>query len=148
MFINKKIFALISLTILLTIPVAGLAIDFGTPPTVRTNADPNAATFITDFLGKILDYLWIIFIAFAVIMFMVAGFQFLTARGEAEGYGKAQKAVLWGVVGVIIAVAAFTIPFFIKNTISSSGNSNCDNGAWRTGGYASEDDCYNAYGGR
>lgn len=145
----KKIL-LLSLIALVAIPAIGVAIDFGRPPEVQDQPNAESANFVLNFLGSILDILWIIFIAFAIIMFIVAGFQFLAAQGEPEGLGKAKKAVLWGVIGVVVAIAAFTLPFFIKNTITpqQQGNSNCDNGAWQASGYTSEDDCYAAYGGR
>ncbi len=114
----KKIVLFLAISLVLVAPMLSLAapVDFGTPPTVQTA--PNNANFIGTFLGKILDLIWIIFIAYAIIMFLVAGFFFLKAQGEPAELATAKKFLLWGAIGVAVAVAAFTIPFFIRNTIS------------------------------
>lgn len=52
---------------------------------------------------------WIVFTAVAVIMFVVAGILFLTAHGEPEKIKTARSAVIWGVAGVIVGIAAFSI---------------------------------------
>lgn len=110
---NKKIVLLF--TALLITPITTLAVDFGTPPAVQTTVP---ASFIADKLGAVLDLIWIVFIAFAIIMFILAAFQFLSAQGEPDGIGKARKMVIYGIIGVAIAIAAFAIPFFIKNKVS------------------------------
>ena len=50
-----------------------------------------------------------IFGAIAVICFVYAGIQFLTAQGAPEKLKTAKAAVLWGVVGVVVGLAAFSI---------------------------------------
>ena len=61
--------------------------------------------------------LWQIFFGFAVIMFLVAGFMFLAGRGEVEKIKKAKDAVVWGIIGVIVGIIAFSIPLIIQNQI-------------------------------
>ncbi|OGZ66432.1 MAG: hypothetical protein A3C50_02465 [Candidatus Staskawiczbacteria bacterium RIFCSPHIGHO2_02_FULL_43_16] len=119
---RKIVLSLLTLLVLI-IPGIGLAAGpFGDAPGIVTNPNQlpggSFTVFFGNLIGKILDVLWIVFIAFAIIMFIVAGFQFLAAQGEPDGVGKARKFLLWGVIGVLVAVAAFTIPFFIRNTIS------------------------------
>lgn len=112
---SKKIALFFLVTMIWVAPFSVFAAEFGTPPAIQTN--PIDSSYIGNLIGKILDVIWIAFIAFAIIMFIVAGFQFLAAQGEPEGVGKARKFVLWGIIGVAIAVAAFSIPFFIRNNM-------------------------------
>lgn len=139
---TKKVFSILVISMLCLAPVTILAVDFGTPPVVQTNANPNAGTFISNLLGILLDLIWIIFVAFAIIMFIVAGFQFLGAQGEPDGVKKARNSLIWGAIGVAIAVTAFTIPFFIRNTVIPAATCNpacepgfvCTNGTCFVGG--------------
>lgn len=63
----------------------------------------------------IFNILWPIAMAFFIIMFVVAGFMFF---GNDPGRRvQARQAVLWGVVGVAVAVLAFSIPFIIKTQL-------------------------------
>lgn len=119
-FMNKKIVSLLAISILFVTPGIILAapVDFGTPPDVQINPiDPagNSPATLANIIGKALDLMWIVFIAFAIIMFMIAGFQFLSAQGEPDGVGKARKSVIWGSAGVVVAVAAFVVPFIIRS---------------------------------
>ena len=121
----KKIVVLFAVSAVLVAPVFVLADpdnQFGNPPAIQTESVSIA--FLTNMIGDILDLIWIIFIAIAIIMFLIAGFQFLAAHGEPEGLGKAQKSLLRGIVGVSVGVAAFTLPFFIRNKVSPVTDSN------------------------
>lgn len=105
------------------VPGIGLAAGiFGDAPGIVTQESQlpgggNAISFIALLIGKVLDLLWIVFIALSIIMFIVAGFQFLAAQGEPDGVTKAKKSVLWGAIGVAVAVAAFSIPFIIRSRL-------------------------------
>ncbi len=107
--INKKIIYVCIATALL-LPAVGLAVDFGTPP-VAQNLD------IPGILNKILDIVWPIFIGLAIIMFIVAGFLFLKAQGDPAETKTAQKAVMWGVVGIIVGILAFSIPRIVTSLL-------------------------------
>jgi len=109
---SKKIIALVSSGVLLALPLASvLAIRIGDPP-------PGAfAGSIVALVNIILNFIWPLFVGFAVIMFIVAGFMFLTARGDPEKTDTARQAILWGVVGIVVGILAFSIPFIIQRTI-------------------------------
>lgn len=72
---------------------------------------------IVPIFEKILDIVWGIFVALSIAMFLWAGFLFLTAQGEAAQVGNARKAVIWGVVGLIVAFFAFSITGIIKTVL-------------------------------
>ncbi|MEK7124755.1 MAG: hypothetical protein AAB877_03715 [Patescibacteria group bacterium] len=106
---NKKIVSIISSTALLAMPLMALAgVDFTTPSTQNIS--------LQALILKILDITWWIFVGIAVIMFIVAGVSFLTARGEPEAVGKARQFVIYGAVGIVVAVLAFSITLILRNT--------------------------------
>lgn len=72
-------------------------------------------------LSNIIEQIWIIFAAFAVIMFVWAGMLFLTASGDPSKLDKARKAVAWGVVGVAIGILAFSIVSIVSDILSGAG---------------------------
>lgn len=70
-------------------------------------------------INGILRLLWILFIAFAVIMFIIAGFNFLAAQGEPGKVKDARNALIWGIVGVVVGVIAFSLPFILQTVVTS-----------------------------
>ncbi|OGZ69451.1 MAG: hypothetical protein A3D44_03445 [Candidatus Staskawiczbacteria bacterium RIFCSPHIGHO2_02_FULL_42_22] len=109
---NKKIAYIVSAA-LLTLPLVTLAdIDPGPAPS------PNPGLAVVDIINKVLNFIWPIFVGFAVIMFVVAGFLFLTAAGEATKVASARQAILWGIIGVVVGILAFSIPFIVRNTLN------------------------------
>ena len=107
---NKKIIAS-TVTVLLTLPAVMLAFDPGTVP----NAAPGLT--INTLVDIIFSILWPVAVAFFIIMFVIAAFQFFTAQGDPGKVGSARQFVIWGIVGVVIALLAWSIPFIVRNTI-------------------------------
>lgn len=83
------------------LPIITLAQIGGSPPAVNFN--------LTQLGQNIANAAWIVFTILAVIMFVFAGILFLTAQGSAEKVATARQAFLWGMVGVVVAILAFTI---------------------------------------
>ncbi len=106
--IDKKY--IIILGVLLLLPVVVLA-----------NPPMPARGGITDIgvvIGNIIDVIWKIFVGGAVIAFIFAGFEFLTAQGEASKLTLARNAVIYGIVGIIVAILGFSMVMFIQSTIT------------------------------
>ncbi len=108
---NKKLIVLNSLALLIALPVSVLAFNPG--PIPATNASIN----VNDIIDVIFSILWPIAVAFFIIMFVIAGFMFATAQGDAEKVKTARNFVVYGVVGVIVALLAFSIVFIIRNQL-------------------------------
>lgn len=68
---------------------------------------------------SITNAIWIVFTIIAVIAFIVAGIIFLTAFGDAEKVRQARSAVIWGVVGIIVAILAYGITNMIRVIIGA-----------------------------
>ncbi len=109
----KKITIVLILALALTLPVAALAaIDPYTPP------EGNAS--IGDLEGlveSILRIMWVVFGAIAVIMFVTAGILFLTAMGAPEKVQAARSAFIWGIVGVVVGIIAYSILYIIGSAL-------------------------------
>jgi hypothetical protein len=109
---NKKIIIAASSALLLALPVAALAFSAG--PT------PNSVVLsVPQIIDLVLNFIWPIFGGFAVIMFLLAGFLFLTSQGDAAKVAQARQAVLWGVVGVVVGLIAFSIPLIVRVTLGN-----------------------------
>lgn len=103
---SKKLSTLSFAAILFIFPAISLAVALINPPGL-----------IPSFGGifdAIFGLLWPIFAAYAVIMFIIAGLQFLSARGEPSEVVKARQSVIYGSIGTALGILAFSIPFIIK----------------------------------
>ena len=109
---TKKIIAVSATALLMAMPLAALAgFDPGNQPNQVSTLNINTLIDI------IFSILWPIVVAFAIIMFILAAFMFFTAQGDPEKIKSARDAVLWGVVGMVVALLAFSIPFIVKNML-------------------------------
>lgn len=57
---------------------------------------------------------WPVFFGVSIIMFVWAGILFLTAQGEPDKLTSARKAVIWGIIGIFIAILGFSITNIIS----------------------------------
>ena len=63
---------------------------------------------------------WPVFFGASIIMIIWAGFLFLTAHGDPAKIITAQKAVIWAVVGIVVAIAAFSAVNIINKILPSA----------------------------
>ncbi len=107
---NKKLITLSIVSILLVLPIFTLAIN--------PIDQPQRGTFdIATAIDNIFGFIWPIFIAFAVLMFIFAGFLFLTAQGDPTKISSAKKALIWGIIGVAVGILSSSIPFIINGIL-------------------------------
>jgi uncharacterized BrkB/YihY/UPF0761 family membrane protein len=109
LFMNKKILLLILFCVIFLPVLTYAALDFSQP----SGNIGNVQNIVT----KILNPVWEVFVGFAVIMFVFAGILFLSSSGEPEKIKTARNAVLWGVVGIVVGILAFSIMTIIKTAI-------------------------------
>jgi len=95
----KKIFLSLLTIGILALPMVGLAVTPTEPPE-RTGQET------IDVLDTVMKYVYAVFLVVAVICFIIGGFYFITSAGDPEKVGKGRSFVLYGVIGVIIAVLA------------------------------------------
>jgi uncharacterized membrane protein YjfL (UPF0719 family) len=108
---QKVILSLVILSVML-VPVMALAAF-----TVPAEPTTTSASFkdIIDKVGTIVSYA---FMALTVLLFVYAGVKFLLAGGAPEKVAEARTAAIWGVVGVIVIVLAYSIISVVQTLIS------------------------------
>ncbi len=78
----------------------------------------NPGTWINDILTHLLDIVvWPIFAAASVLIFIWAGFLFLTAQGEPSKIAAARKAFLWASIGIAVAIVGFSATNIISSIL-------------------------------
>jgi FtsH-binding integral membrane protein len=87
----------------LTLPI----LAFAQEPAVHT--EPYNANLIAKIMLNLLTPVWQFFAGIAIIMFVVAGILFVTSSGDPGKLTTARQAVIWGVVGIIVAILAFSV---------------------------------------
>lgn len=103
---KKIVLSLIAVS-LLALPVLAFAQIGGNPPAISID--------LTTLGNKIANAIWIVFTILALVMFVVAGILFLTAQGDPEKVKTARNAFIWGVVGVVVGIIAFTIITVVRS---------------------------------
>lgn len=107
---NKKLISL-SASVVLLLPALVLAFIPGPIP------NPVSGLSVNQLVDVIFSILWPVAVAFFIIMFVIAGFLFATAQGDPEKVKQARQAVIWGVVGVLVALLAWSIVVVIRGLI-------------------------------
>lgn len=104
---------LVILTSLLTMPLMVFAFNSG--------GTPNAAPYlsISDLIDIIFLIIWPVVIAFSILSFLVSSVLFMTAQDDPLRLVQARQALLFGIIGVVVAFLAFSVPFIVRNTIGS-----------------------------
>lgn len=81
-------------------------------------AQPNVAINSLDQLvNAVKRPLWVVFGLIALICFVIAGILFLTASGNPEKIAQARTAFLWGIVGVVVGIVAYSIVTIIETAL-------------------------------
>ncbi len=85
-----------------------LLIAFLAPLTVEavTIDNPLAADSFQELIDGLINIIFYLAIAIAPIMFIVAGFYFITAAGEPEKINIAKKMILWTLIGLLVVMSA------------------------------------------
>jgi len=103
---NKKIANFSVLATLLITPFAA----FAQPGVLNI----PLTTLVADIAVVIFNILWTVAVAFVTVMFVIAGFKFATAQGNIEKVKEARNAVIWGLVGTLVVVLAWSMVSVIR----------------------------------
>ena len=107
---NKKLSLLFpSVVLLLLTPVITFAADIVIP------VDPSP--LIISILTMAKNVTLTIAGGFIIIMFVFAGFKYLTARGNPQQVHEANKALLWALAGVAVIVLAWAAVEIVANSL-------------------------------
>ncbi len=75
-------------------------------PKVTDNLIPNIMQIVFGLLGAI-----------AVIMIILAGFQYVLSQGSPEKIAKAKDTILYAVIGLVVCVSGVTIVRFVTGKL-------------------------------
>lgn len=82
----------------------------------------------TDIVDNVKTATWIIFTIIVVVCFVLAGILFLTAQGAPDKINTAKSAFIWGIVGVVVGIIAFTIVTLVTTFLTPSSGSDTQQG--------------------
>lgn len=74
---------------------------------------------IGEIIAGIIEFILPVAAGVAVLAVMYAGVLYITSQGDPEKVGKAKKALLWAIVGVIIIVLSYAIVIMINNVVNN-----------------------------
>lgn len=81
--------------------------DFDVPKTTL-----NAGSFRT-----ILQMVFALAAAVALIILMIAALKYVASRGEPAAVAKAKNTIIYAIIGLVIAASAFSIVSFVVNNV-------------------------------
>ena len=64
-------------------------------------------------ITKVLDIVFTITGAIALLIITLAGFRYITSRGEPQAISQAKDAIIYACVGLILSILAYTIVNFV-----------------------------------
>ena len=80
----------------------------------------GSSVTVQSLVPDIEDAVGLIFGAVVVVCFVVAGIMFLTAGGQPEKINTARDAFLWGVVGVVVGIIAYSMIAIVSGLLTST----------------------------
>ena len=80
-------------------------------------AQPRDVQGLINILNSVVGWFETIVFAIAIIMILVAAFQFLTAAGNEEKVSTARKSLIWGLVGIAVALFARVAKDFVLSAL-------------------------------
>lgn len=83
--------------------------DIGYNPSIKVADDAAVA--------GIMNVVYLVAGMVAVLVIVVAGFMFITSRGDMNAIAKAKNALLYAVIGLVVVLLAFVITQFILGRI-------------------------------
>ena len=78
---------------------------------IDTNSLPKPDT--TQTIQNITNIVFALIGSLALLIIVLAGLRYITARGDPNGVSQARQAILYAVIGLIVAVAAYAIVTFV-----------------------------------
>lgn len=72
---------------------------------------------VLDTMQKLFNWMWVILLVVAVLFIIIAAFMFLTASGNEESVKKAKDMILYAVIAIIVAAAAYGLVGIVRNIV-------------------------------
>ena len=94
---------------------AGSSVDVASQCNVPKDEEGGSANNV---IANIVNFLIGITAVIAVFVIVIVGIQMATSQGEATKVARARNMILYGVVGLVIAILAYAIVNFVLSNIS------------------------------
>ena len=99
----------------------------------------GSKTKAEDVVKNIISILFWIIGILAVIVIIYAGIIFITAAGNPGKVAQAKTMIIYAVIGLAVAILAYTIVNFVINTVSGNGGSSSSNNSNNSNSSSSSD---------
>ena len=96
-YLPKLIIPLLIISFLAPLAVEGFVV---------TIDNPLKAKNFQDLIDALINFIFILALAIAPIMFIIAGFYFITAAGDPAKIETAKKMVFWTFIGLLVVISA------------------------------------------
>ncbi len=125
---NKNIIANILATLVIMLMFVAVPV-FAAPPNGSTGpgdtlifTNPIKATSLQEFLKDLLRVVTMLGAIVVVFFIILAGFNYVTARGDEKKIQSATKTLTWTAVGAAVILGAQVIATAIQGTVNQLGN--------------------------
>jgi TRAP-type C4-dicarboxylate transport system permease small subunit len=81
--------------------------------TGANSVSDGATTDLTVIITNVINILLFLVGTTAVIMLIIGGFRYVTSNGDSSAITSAKNTILYSIVGIIVALAAFAIVNFV-----------------------------------
>lgn len=78
----------------------------------------NSVTAIVTIIERLANWIFTILMAVAVIMLLLAAFNWLTSAGNEDKLSSARKMLIWALVGIAVALAARGLVAIIRALVT------------------------------
>lgn len=92
---------------------------YAAPPSIQLTNPTGVQTF-KDLAQQIGGYLWEVSVPVLTIMFLIGGFQMLTARDNPEKFKKGRMTIQYAAIGAAVILIAQGIIYVIENVLGVS----------------------------
>jgi len=91
----------------------GKAVGFYDPGDLTPLTKPaSLVTGLSSFFSQL-------FLAVSIWFFFLAGYQYMTAGGDEEKFGKAKRNMIYAMIGLVVGLGAYAMPILISQFLGS-----------------------------
>ncbi len=121
----KKLFASVAIIASLTVPFLAFATPVDNAPfKLDNNSLSGGSTDIVTLMSAVINWIFTFILILSVIMVLIAAFYYLTSAGNSEKITKANKMLIYALVGLAVAFLAKGFIFVVKELVAPNANIN------------------------
>ncbi|MBI2121169.1 MAG: hypothetical protein HYU05_00495 [Candidatus Wildermuthbacteria bacterium] len=78
---------------------------------------PESASDVYAIFGRVANLFFVFFIALSILLFVWAGFLFVSGGGDPKKIQEAKDRLVWGVIGLFVAMVAAFVPSLVQDLL-------------------------------